>query len=49
MDNNEMKVLLEQAKKNLNFFLLVEDKDFIQALLNGKIKRRNIRKNRKKC
>ena len=37
MDNKEMRTLLEQAKKELNFFLLVEDKDFIQALVSGKI------------
>lgn len=37
MDKKEMRKLLEQAKKQLKGFVLVEDKAFLQALINGNI------------
>ena len=37
MNSKEMKELLEQAKKELSGFILVEDKEFMKALLSGNI------------
>lgn len=39
METSEMKKLLEEAKHHLRSIVIVEDKDFLLALVNGNIEK----------
>jgi succinate dehydrogenase flavin-adding protein (antitoxin of CptAB toxin-antitoxin module) len=39
METSEIKKLLEEAKQQLKSIVIVEDKEFLLALINGKIEK----------
>ena len=39
METSEMKKLLEEAQKQLKSIVIVEDKEFLLALINGNIEK----------
>ena len=39
METSEIKKLLEEAKQQLNSIVVVEDKEFLLALINGNIEK----------
>ncbi|KXK03924.1 MAG: hypothetical protein WBP57_04970 [Ignavibacteria bacterium] len=40
METSEMKKLLEEAQKQLKSIVIVEDKEFLLALINGNIEKK---------